>query len=67
MPFLKFYALNVVDSLSDLIPNGKAFNIHKSSVNRKDPQNISQEILTNPYKPKAYIGDFTVSSKSCLD
>ena len=52
-PFLKFYILNVVNSLSHWTPNGEIFDIHKSSVSPKDP-------LTNLYKSGAYIMDFMV-------
>ena len=47
--FVKFYALNVVISLSDWTPYGEFFNVHKS------PVNLKEKMLTNLYKPRAYI------------
>ena len=39
--FLKFHAVNVVISLSDLTPNSGISGVHKSPVNPEDPPNIS--------------------------
>ena len=39
--FVKFYALNVVASLSDWMLSSEFLGIHKSPVDPKDPLNIS--------------------------
>ena len=58
--------------VSDWIQNGESFSIHESPVNCKVPPNISPlninppnisppKMLTNHYKPRAYIRDCTLS------
>ena len=50
LSFLKFYVLDIVTSLSDWTPNGKFFGVYKSSVNPKDPPNISPPPEYKPNK-----------------
>ena len=45
---MKFYALNVVVSLSDWTWNDEFFGIHKSLVNTQDPRNISPPVHKPP-------------------
>ena len=63
-PFLKFYILNVVSSLSDFKPNADLFDRHKSSINPKGPPNITlpsispPKMLTNLNKPRGVYSGF---------